>query len=192
MDSHRILALTGVITLLALLMLFRMDFNGDVASFVLEGNETGEAFKSLQEKYQAGDPINVLVSLEDGSTFRDQESLAALVRLRDDIAEIDGVAAIASNTLIHHRRLRNRSKSCRSESGICCLLCLATFIPAFHTFPQPRDRSRTQSTPSTGVRPACTIVVRRFARSSRPAGICSRPGRRVARACSFSQTCKRE
>ncbi len=94
--SHRILALTGVITLLALLMLLRMDFNGDVASFVLEGNETGETFKNLQEKYRAGDPINVLVSLEDGSTFRDKESLAALVRLRDEIAGIDGVTAIAS------------------------------------------------------------------------------------------------
>ena len=46
--SRRILALTGAITLLALLMLFRMDFNGDVASFVLEGNETGEAFKTLE------------------------------------------------------------------------------------------------------------------------------------------------
>jgi len=94
--SKQILAVTGAITLLALLMLFRMDFNGDVASFVLEGNETGEAFKELQDKYSAGDPINVLVSVEDDATFRDKESLAALVRLRDDIAEIEGVAAIAS------------------------------------------------------------------------------------------------
>ncbi len=94
--SHRILAATGLITLLALLMLFRMDFNGDVASFVLEGNETGEAFKSIQEKYESADPINVLVSLDDGATFRDRDALVALVALRDDIAAVDGVAAIAS------------------------------------------------------------------------------------------------
>ncbi len=94
--SKQILVLTGIITFVALLMLFRMDFNGDVASFVLEGNETGEAFKELQEKYQAGDPINVLVSVPDGATFRDKESLAALVRVRDDIAAIEGVAAVAS------------------------------------------------------------------------------------------------
>ena len=94
--SNQILALTGIITLTALLMLFRMDFNGDVASFVLEGNETGEAFKALQEKYATSDPINVLVSLEDGSTFESKNGLTALVRIRDEIAAIDGVAAVAS------------------------------------------------------------------------------------------------
>ncbi len=94
--SKQILALTGVVTLVALLMLFRMDFNGDVASFVLEGNETGEAFNALQEKYDAADPINVLVSLEEGQTFRSKEGLAALVSLRDELAEVEGVGAVAS------------------------------------------------------------------------------------------------
>ncbi len=94
--SKQILALTGVITLTALLMLFRVDFNGDVASFVLEGNETGEAFKEIQEKYESADPINVVVSLDDGQTFGEKEQLASLVRLRDELASIDGVGAVAS------------------------------------------------------------------------------------------------
>ncbi|MDJ0952674.1 MAG: MMPL family transporter [Acidimicrobiia bacterium] len=94
--SKRILALTGLITLVAILMLFRMDFNGDVASFVLEGNETGEAFKDLQDKYQAADPINVVVSLPPGESFRDKEGLTALVRLRDELADVEGVVAVAS------------------------------------------------------------------------------------------------
>ncbi len=94
--SKQVLALTGVITLLSLLMLFRMDFNGDVASFVLEGNETGETFKNLQEKYQAGDPINVLASLDEGESFRSKDGLVALVRLRDDIADVAGVGSVAS------------------------------------------------------------------------------------------------
>ncbi len=94
--SKQILALTGVITLVAVLMLFRMDFNGDVASFVLEGNETGEAFKSLQDKYDSADPINVLVSLEDGATFESKDNIAALIRLRDDLAGVEGVATVAS------------------------------------------------------------------------------------------------
>ena len=76
--SHRILAATAVVTLAALLMLFRMDFNGDVASFVLEGNETGETFKALQDKYSAADPINVVVSLEEGKTFESKEGLSSL------------------------------------------------------------------------------------------------------------------
>lgn len=94
--SHRILALTGLITLVALLMLFRMDFNGDVASFVLEGNETGEAFKTLQDKYGAADPINVLVSLEEGKTFESKEGLVILAGVRDDVGDIEGVGAIAT------------------------------------------------------------------------------------------------
>ncbi len=94
--SKRILALTGLITLIALLMLFRMDFNGDVASFVLEGNETGEAFKELQDKYDAADPINVLVSVEGEGTFRDRAQLADLVRFRDDLSEVPGVVSVAS------------------------------------------------------------------------------------------------
>ena len=94
--SKQILALTGVITLVAVLMLFRMDFNGDVASFVLEGNETGQAFNALQDKYDAADPINVLVSLDEGQTFRSKDGLATLVKLRDELAAVEGVGAVAS------------------------------------------------------------------------------------------------
>jgi predicted RND superfamily exporter protein len=94
--SRRILAATALVTLLALLMFFRMDFNGDVSSFVLEGNETGETFAALQEKYQASDPINVLVSLPEGESFRSQEGLTVLVQLRDDLSAIEGVDAVAS------------------------------------------------------------------------------------------------
>ena len=94
--SKRILAVTALVTVASLLMLFRMDFNGDVGSFVLEGNETGEVFASLQEKYESADPINVLVSLGESETFRSPEGLTALVELRDDLAAIEGVAAVAS------------------------------------------------------------------------------------------------
>jgi predicted RND superfamily exporter protein len=94
--SRRILAATALVTVLALLMFFRMDFNGDVSSFVLEGNETGETFAALQEKYQASDPINVLVSLPEGESFRSQEGLTVLVQLRDDLSAIEGVDAVAS------------------------------------------------------------------------------------------------
>ncbi len=93
--SRKILAATGVVTLLAALMLFRMDFNADVTSFILEGNETGEEFKALQEKYATADPINVLASVESGS-FRDKSGLVALVGLRDAMAAVPGVDQVAS------------------------------------------------------------------------------------------------
>jgi predicted RND superfamily exporter protein len=94
--AKQILGVTGLVTVVSLLMLFRMDFNADVASFVLEGNETGETFAALQEKYDAADPINVVVSLEEGVTFADQAGLLALVDVRDQLAATEGVAAVAS------------------------------------------------------------------------------------------------
>ena len=94
--SRRVLAVTGVVTLVAVAMLFRVDFNADVASFVLEGNETGEQFSALQEKYTAADPINVLVSLPEGETFEDPGRLADLVRLRESLTSTDGVNQVAS------------------------------------------------------------------------------------------------
>ncbi len=94
--SRRILALTAVVTALALVMLVRMDFNADVASFVLEGNDTGEAFQALQEKYGSADPINVVVTLTGDGSFRTPGNLAMLAELRDEVAGIEGVAAVAS------------------------------------------------------------------------------------------------
>lgn len=93
--SRQILAATAIISLLAVAMLFRMDFNADVASFVLEGNDTGETFSALQEKYATADPINVVAGLDEGS-FRTREGLGKLVLLRDQLAAVDGVVEVAS------------------------------------------------------------------------------------------------
>ena len=94
--ARAVLALTALISLAAALMLFRMDFNADVGSFVLEGNETGEAFKDLQDKYATADPINVVATIEGESSFRDKAGLVALTELRDDLADVTGVAEVAS------------------------------------------------------------------------------------------------
>ena len=92
--SRRVLALTGLITLLSIGMFFRLDFNADVTSFLLEGNERGEAFAALQEKYETADPINVLVALPDGESFTSPENLALLAELRDAYAATDGVKTV--------------------------------------------------------------------------------------------------
>jgi predicted RND superfamily exporter protein len=93
---RRILALTGVLSLVSVLMLFRMDFNADVASFVLEGNETGETFAELQEKYDSPDPINVVVTAPAATTFLDAEALIVLVELRDAFTDVEGIGAVTS------------------------------------------------------------------------------------------------
>lgn len=94
--SRVVLAVTAVLSLVSVLMLFRVSFNADVSSFLLEGNETGEAFAALQDKYAATDPINVVASLPEGEAYTSGENLALVVELRDELASIDGVAAVAS------------------------------------------------------------------------------------------------
>ncbi|MGD2044345.1 MAG: MMPL family transporter, partial [Acidimicrobiia bacterium] len=94
--SRVVLALTGVVTLVAIGMLFRMSFNADVSSFLLEGNEVGEEFAALQEKYGARDPINVVASLPEGETFATPGNLALLAGLRDELTAVEGVESVAA------------------------------------------------------------------------------------------------
>ncbi|HEY5684242.1 MAG TPA: MMPL family transporter [Acidimicrobiia bacterium] len=93
---QRILGLTGLISVLAVVSLFRIQFNADVASFITEGNERGEAFAALQEKYQTSDPVNVVLSLPEGETFGDRARLIDLAAFRDDLAKVDGVASVVA------------------------------------------------------------------------------------------------
>ncbi len=94
--SRRIMAVTALISLISVAMLFRMNFNADVSSFALEGTEGGVAFLELQEKYDTADPINVIATLPDGETFRSKEGLVNLVSLRDELLAVDGVATLAT------------------------------------------------------------------------------------------------
>lgn len=94
--SRPILAVTAIVSLIAVAMLFRMQFNADISSFALTGSEAGEAFVALQEKYESADPINVVGTLPEGETFRSKAGLVTLVALRDEILSVDGVAGVAT------------------------------------------------------------------------------------------------
>ncbi len=94
--ARPILAVTALISIVAALMLFRMDFDADVGTFILEGNETGEAFSDLQTKYTTADPINVVATIEGDGSFREKADLVRLVQLRDQLAAVPGVAEVAS------------------------------------------------------------------------------------------------
>ena len=94
--SRPILAATAVLSLIAVAMLFRMQFNADISSFALTGSDAGESFVALQEKYDSADPINIVVTLPEGETFRSKAGLVALVELRDEILATEGVASVAT------------------------------------------------------------------------------------------------
>ena len=82
----RVLAITALVTLTAALSLFRIQFNADVASFITEGNERGEAFAALTEKYDTADPVNVILSLPEGESFTERDRLVDVAEFRDEIA----------------------------------------------------------------------------------------------------------
>ncbi|MEN8234394.1 MAG: MMPL family transporter [Actinomycetota bacterium] len=94
--SKVVLALTALVTIVSLLMLFRMSFNADVTSFLFEGNETGREFMELQEKYEATDPINVVASLPEGERFDTSANVAMIAEVRDALAAVEGVASVSS------------------------------------------------------------------------------------------------
>lgn len=94
--SKLVLALTALVSIVALLMLPRMSFNADVTSFLLEGNATGEQLVELLEKYETTDPINVVASLPDGETFTSSRNIALIAELRDSLETVEGVEAVAS------------------------------------------------------------------------------------------------
>jgi predicted RND superfamily exporter protein len=94
--SKRILGITGLITVLSLLMLFRMDFNADVSSFIIEGSGVGREFADLQDKYSTSDPINVVISLPDGQSFTEKQALLSLLDIQSDLSQMPGVTSVAS------------------------------------------------------------------------------------------------
>lgn len=94
--SRRILAITAIITLTAVAMLFRMQFSADIAGSILESNEVGRQFVALTEKYSASDPINVIISLPQGEAFDEPADFALIANARDELAGLDNVEAVAS------------------------------------------------------------------------------------------------
>ena len=94
--SRVVLAITALISLFAVAMLFRMSFNADVTSFILEGNDTGQEFVALQDKYDTSDPINVVASLPEGETFGSSANAALIAELRDTLAAVDGVVGVVA------------------------------------------------------------------------------------------------
>ncbi|MDH5420446.1 MAG: MMPL family transporter [Acidimicrobiia bacterium] len=95
-QARIILIATAILSLLSVAMLFRLDFNPDVSSFILEGNATGEVFANLQEKYTAQDPITVVATASTDDAFNTPEGLARLAELQAAIASTEGVESVAS------------------------------------------------------------------------------------------------
>ncbi|MFC1529574.1 RND family transporter [Gemmatimonadota bacterium] len=89
-----ILTITGLITLVSLLVLTRLEFNSDMISIMLNESSEARDFVTLRDRYQSVDPVTVLVSLPEGGSFREAASLTALLEYRDTISGLERVDGI--------------------------------------------------------------------------------------------------
>lgn len=96
LHSRRVIALTVLISLVAVVMMFRLKVNADVTQFLTSGNNQGEAWLTLQQKYDTSDPINILVTFPNGETIDDKQALISLIELRDELASVEGVEQVGS------------------------------------------------------------------------------------------------
>ncbi len=92
--STMIIAIVAVLNLTALASFFRFELDADFLSLFTEGNPKAEEYDRLNEKYQIGEAISVLI--EHDNSLLVEENLQNVFRLQKDIEEIDGVFQVRS------------------------------------------------------------------------------------------------
>ena len=80
--------------IVALASFFRFQLDTDFLSFFTSGNPKTEEFDRLNEKYQIGEAISVLI--EQDNSLLDKENLQRVFRLQENIEEIRGISRVQS------------------------------------------------------------------------------------------------
>jgi len=92
--SRLIIILVAILNIVALASFFRFELDTDFLNFFTEGNPAAEEYHRLNEKYQIGEAISVLV--EQDNSLLDEENLQKVFRLQQEIEAIDGVFQVQS------------------------------------------------------------------------------------------------
>ncbi len=92
--SRLIIVLVAILNIVALASFFRFELDTDFLSLFTEGNPKTEEYDRLNEKYQIGEAISFLI--EHDNSLLDEENLQSVLRLQEDIEEIDGVYQVKS------------------------------------------------------------------------------------------------
>jgi len=87
-----IIAIVFIINIAALASFFRFNLDTDFLSFFTEGNPQAEEYYALNEKYQSGEVITVLI--EDDEPLLTRENLLAVFALQQEVEAIDGVSVV--------------------------------------------------------------------------------------------------
>jgi len=89
-----IIAVVIVLNIAALASFYRFNIDTDFLSAFTQGNPRAEEFNRLNEKYQSGEAISVLV--EHGDSLLTKENLINIFRLQEEILTIDGISEVQS------------------------------------------------------------------------------------------------
>jgi len=92
--SRLIIVLVVILNIVALASFFRFQLDTDFLSLFTAGNPRAEEYDRLNEKYQIGEAISVLIEQDD--SLLDEENLQNVLRLQEDIEEIDGIFQVRS------------------------------------------------------------------------------------------------
>ena len=92
--ARLIIAIVVVLNIVALASLFRFELDADFLNFFNTGNPKAEEFDRLNEKYQIGEAISVLI--EQDRSLLEKDNLRSVFRLQEDIEKIDGISRVQS------------------------------------------------------------------------------------------------
>ncbi|HEX73583.1 MAG TPA: RND family transporter [Dehalococcoidia bacterium] len=92
--SKLIIIVVAILNIVALASFFRFEVDTDFLSFFTAGNPKAEEYDRLNEKYQTGETISIL--MEQDSSLLDKENLQNVFRLQKDIEDIDGIYQVQS------------------------------------------------------------------------------------------------
>ncbi|MEE9192525.1 MAG: MMPL family transporter [Candidatus Aerophobetes bacterium] len=92
--ARLIIAVVVVLNIVALASFFRFELDTDFLSLFTAGNPKAEEFDQLNEKYQIGEAISVLI--EQDNSLLNKENFQNVFRLQEDIEEIEGISQVRS------------------------------------------------------------------------------------------------
>ena len=92
--SRLIIVLVAILNIVALASFFRFELDTDFLNLFTAGNPKTEEYNRLNEKYQIGEAISVLI--EQDESLLNQENLQAVYRLQERIKELDGIYEVKS------------------------------------------------------------------------------------------------
>ena len=123
--SRLIIVLVVILNIAALGSFFRFELDTDFLSFFYEGNPKAEEFHRLNEKYQIGDTIVVLI--EQNESLLSEENLQAVYELQEEIEGLGGVYQVQSfippkisvqGRIYPVRTEKKRKPCCKSKNAV--------------------------------------------------------------------------